>query len=134
MRGAGFLARSGNWRRVFDRATGHVRPRWGPRGSRGYIRDAVEASLRRLRTAVIDLYWYHRPDGETPIAETLEALDELVRAGTVRAIGALLARPVVSSVIAGATTPEQVRANAAAASWSPSPDDLAALEHLLAAV
>jgi len=38
------------------------------------------------------------------------------------------------SATAGATTPEQVRANAAAASWSPSPDDLAALEHLLAAV
>jgi aryl-alcohol dehydrogenase-like predicted oxidoreductase len=219
----------------------------GPRGSRDYIRQAVEASLRRLRTDVIDLYWYHRPDGETPIAETLETLDELVRAGTVKAIGAsnfsaeqieeadgvsrerglarfvaiqneysllvreaerevlpacerlgigfvpyfplasglltgkyrrgqapppgtrlsgrervasdeqfelldalerfaderglsmlqvaigaLLARPVVSSVIAGATTPDQVRANAAAARWTPSDDDLAALESLLA--
>ena len=219
------------------------------RGSRAYIRRAVEASLRRLRTDVIDVYWYHQPDGETPIAETLEALHELVRAGTVRAIGAsnfsaeqideadavarehgltrfvaiqneysllvreaerdvlptcerlglgfvpyfplasgllsgkyrrgaaapagarlagrtqiatdaqfelldaleryarergrsllevaigaLLARPVVSSVIAGATKPEQVRANAAAARWTPSPDDLAALENLLAAV
>jgi aryl-alcohol dehydrogenase-like predicted oxidoreductase len=60
----------------------------GPRGSRDYIRYAVEGSLRRLRTDVIDVYWYHRPDGITPIAETLEALDELVRAGTVRAIGA----------------------------------------------
>jgi aryl-alcohol dehydrogenase-like predicted oxidoreductase len=60
----------------------------GPRGSRQYILDASEASLRRLRTDVIDLYWYHRPDGETPIGETLEALDELVRAGKVRAIGA----------------------------------------------
>jgi aryl-alcohol dehydrogenase-like predicted oxidoreductase len=60
----------------------------GPRGSRDYIRQAVEASLRRLRTDVIDVYWYHRPDGQTPIAETLETLDELVRAGTVRAIGA----------------------------------------------
>ena len=58
------------------------------RGSRAYIRQAVEASLRRLRTDVIDVYWYHQPDGETPIAETLEALHELVRAGTVRAIGA----------------------------------------------
>ncbi len=219
------------------------------RGSRAYIRQAVEASLRRLRTDVIDVYWYHQPDGETPIAETLEALHELVRAGTVRAIGAsnfsaeqideadavarehgltrfvaiqneysllvreaerdvlptcerlglgfvpyfplasgllsgkyrrgaaapagarlagrtqiatdaqfelldaleryarergrsllevaigaLLARPVVSSVIAGATKTEQVRANAAAARWTPSPDDLAALENLLAAV
>jgi aryl-alcohol dehydrogenase-like predicted oxidoreductase len=60
----------------------------GPRGSRDYIRQAVEASLRRLRTDVIDVYWYHQPDGQTPIAETLETLDELVRAGSVRSIGA----------------------------------------------
>ncbi len=60
----------------------------GPRGSRGYIRHAVENSLRRLRTDVIDVYWYHQPDGETPIAETLSALHELVSTGTVRAIGA----------------------------------------------
>jgi aryl-alcohol dehydrogenase-like predicted oxidoreductase len=219
----------------------------GPRGSRDYIRQAVEGSLRRLRTEVIDVYWYHQPDGVTPIAETLEALHELVRAGTVRAIGAsnfsveqieeadavarergltrfaavqneysllvreaerdvipacerlglgfvpyfplasglltgkyrrgeagpegarlsggqeiasdeqfelldgleryarerglsllqvaigaLLAREVVSSVIAGATKPDQVRSNAAAATWTPSEDDLAALESLLA--
>jgi aryl-alcohol dehydrogenase-like predicted oxidoreductase len=219
----------------------------GPRGSRDYIHQAVEASLRRLRTDVIDVYWYHQPDGETPVAETLQTLDELVRAGTVRAIGAsnfsaeqieeadrvarehgfarfvaiqnqysllvrdaepevlptcerlglgfvpffplasglltgkyrrgeaaragarlssrgqvatdeqfdlldaleryarerglslldvaigaLLARPVVSSVIAGATSPAQVRANAAAAAWTPSADDLTALNALLA--
>ncbi len=219
----------------------------GPRGSRDYIRQAVRASLRRLRTDIIDLYWYHRPDGTTPIVETLATLDELVRAGTVRAIGAsnfssaqiseadavagehgftrftavqneysllvrdaerdvlatcqrlglgfvpffplasglltgkyrrgepappgtrlsgrdqiatdeqfqlldaleryarqrqlsmtqvaigaLLAREPVSSVIAGATKPEQVRANAAAAAWTPSQDDLAALDELLA--
>ncbi len=60
----------------------------GPRGSRDYINDAIEASLRRLRTDPIDTYWYHGPDGETPIGETLEALHELVTAGTVRAIGA----------------------------------------------
>jgi aryl-alcohol dehydrogenase-like predicted oxidoreductase len=218
----------------------------GPRGSRQYILDASEASLRRLRTDVIDLYWYHRPDGQTPISETLETLDELVRAGKVRAIGAsnfdvaqleeadavardrglarfvavqneysllvrtperdvlpacerlglgfvpffplasglltgkyrrgergpdgarlsardeiatdaqfalieqleryaqerevsltdvaigaLLARSVVSSVIAGATKPEQVRSNASAARWHPSQADLAALAELL---
>ncbi len=218
----------------------------GPRGSRAYIRQAVEASLRRLGTDVIDLYWYHRPDGETPIAETLETLDELVDAGTVRAIGAsnfdagqleqadavarehgwarfvavqneysllvreaerevlpacerlgisfvpyfplasglltgkyrrgeapptgtrlagrdelasdaqfdliegleryaderdltlvqvaiggLLAQPAVCSVIAGATRPEQVQGNAAAAHWTPSDEDLRALEALL---
>jgi aryl-alcohol dehydrogenase-like predicted oxidoreductase len=60
----------------------------GPRGSRDYILQAVEASLGRLRTDVIDYYWYHQPDGVTPISETLETLDELVRAGKVRAIGA----------------------------------------------
>lgn len=214
----------------------------GPRGSRQYILDAAEASLRRLRTDVIDFYWYHVPDGVTPIEETLGTLDELVRAGKVRAIGAsnftaeqleeadsiarqrgltrftavqnqysllirdaerevlpacqrlgisfipyfplasglltgkyrrgapapsgtrlagreqvataeqfdllealdeyardrglsivdvaigaLLARPEVASVIAGATRPEQVQTNASAATWSPSADDLAAL-------
>lgn len=60
----------------------------GPRGTPDYIRHAVENSLRRLQTDVIDLYWYHRPDGVTPIVETLGGLDELVRAGKVRAIGA----------------------------------------------
>jgi aryl-alcohol dehydrogenase-like predicted oxidoreductase len=59
----------------------------GPLGSAGYIRDAIDASLRRLRTDVIDLYQYHAPDGVTPIEETLGALDELVRAGKVRAVG-----------------------------------------------
>src|ERR1700685_142718 len=53
----------------------------GPRGSAQYVRDAFEASCRRLRTDTLDYYWYHRPDGVTPIAETLGALDELVRAG-----------------------------------------------------
>jgi aryl-alcohol dehydrogenase-like predicted oxidoreductase len=57
------------------------------RGARPYIRKAVEASLRRLQTDWIDLYQYHRPDGVTPLEETLGALDELVQEGTVRAIG-----------------------------------------------
>jgi aryl-alcohol dehydrogenase-like predicted oxidoreductase len=218
----------------------------GPRGSRPYVLEAAEASLGRLRTEVIDYYWYHEPDGVTPIEETLGALDELVRAGKVRAIGAsnftadqldeadavarqrgltrftavqneysllvreaerdvlpacrrlgisfipyfplasglltgkyrrgqaapsgtrlagrtqvatdeqfdvlealeefarqrglsmlelaigaLLARREVASVIAGATKPEQVQANVSAATWSPSPDDLAELERVL---
>jgi aryl-alcohol dehydrogenase-like predicted oxidoreductase len=59
-----------------------------PRGSRAYIEAAIEQSLKRLRTDRIDLYQYHRPDGVTPIAETLAALDGLVRGGVVRAIGA----------------------------------------------
>jgi aryl-alcohol dehydrogenase-like predicted oxidoreductase len=60
----------------------------GPRGTPEYVQHACENSLRRLQTDVIDLYWYHRPDGVTPIGETLAGLDELVRAGKVRAIGA----------------------------------------------
>jgi aryl-alcohol dehydrogenase-like predicted oxidoreductase len=218
----------------------------GPRGSRSYVLQACDASLRRLRTDVIDYYWYHEPDGVTPISETLGALDELVRAGKVRyigasnfsaeqieeadavardqgltrftaiqnqysllvrdaerdvlptcerlglgfvpffplasglltgkyrrgepapegtrlaardqvasdeqfdvveavarfaaerevtmtdvAIGALLAQSAVSTVIAGATKPEQVRGNVAAARWTPSESDLAELESVL---
>lgn len=60
---------------------------WGARGSRRYVRRAVESSLRRLRTDWIDLYQMHRPDEATPIAETLSALDDLVREGKVRYIG-----------------------------------------------
>ena len=52
-----------------------------------YIMHAVEASLKRLRTDWIDLYQLHRPDEQTPIEETLRALDELVRQGKVRYIG-----------------------------------------------
>jgi aryl-alcohol dehydrogenase-like predicted oxidoreductase len=58
-----------------------------PRGTREYIRWALEGSLSRLQVDRIDLYQYHQPDGVTPIAETLEALDELVREGLVGAIG-----------------------------------------------
>jgi len=58
-----------------------------PRGSPEYIRWAVEGSLRRLRTDVIDVYQMHDPDERTPIDETLGALDELVRAGKVRHVG-----------------------------------------------
>jgi aryl-alcohol dehydrogenase-like predicted oxidoreductase len=215
------------------------------RGSRDYIRKAIEGSLQRLRTDYIDLYQYHTPDNVTPFAETFGALDELVREGKVRyvghsnlsaaqveevdalaqqhgwsrpvsaqnrysllrreaeedllpvcdrlglgvlpyfplasglltgkyrrgqprpegtrlatrdevftdekfdriealeefaaeravtlldvAVGGLAAQPAVASVIAGATKPEQVRANAAAGAWEPSADDLAALSHL----
>jgi aryl-alcohol dehydrogenase-like predicted oxidoreductase len=224
---------------------GALGPDWGARGSRRYIRKAVESSLRRLRTDWIDLYQMHAPDPATPIEETLTALDELVAEGKVRyigcsnfsgwqladadwiarttgherfisaqnhysliergveaelapacerfgvgilpfyplangllsgkyqrgaqapegtrlaaradwlsderfdkvealtayaeergvslldvAIGGLAAQPAVASVIAGATKPEQIRANAAAGSWAPTPDDLAALNKL----
>ena len=212
------------------------------RGSREYIRWAIEGSLRRLRSDYIDVYQMHEPDPNTPIEETLGALDELVREGKVRwigssnfsstqieeaddlargrgwarfvsaqneyslvkrdaeadvlpacdalgigvlpyfplasglltgkhpvgevptegrlagreipaerwakveqlqryadergislldvAIGGLLAMPAIVSVIAGATKPEQVRANARAGSWEPKQNDVAALRAL----
>ena len=62
-------------------------PAAGAKGGRAYIRRAVEGSLRRLRTDYIDLYQLHMPDPATPIAETLAALEELVREGKVRYIG-----------------------------------------------
>ena len=217
-----------------------------PEESRGrpeYVRWAIEGSLRRLRTDVIDVYQMHRPDDSTPIAETLGVLNELVEEGKVRwigssnfsaeqieaaenaardggtarfvsvqneyslfrrqiekdvlpacerlgigvlpyfplasglltgkyrltekppegrladqeiaqdaletverlvqygesrgisllevAIGALLAEPAISSVIAGATKPGQVRANVAAAEWQPSGADMEELRTLL---
>lgn len=216
------------------------------RGSREYIRKAIEGSLQRLRTDYVDLYQYHTPDHVTPFEETFAALDELVREGKVRyvghsnleaaeveevdglarergwarpvsaqnqysllrreaeeellptcerlglgvlpyfplasglltgkyrrneahpggtrlagrhevfteetfdrleslgryaeergvtllevAVGGLLAQPTVSSVIAGATKPEQVRANVEAAGWEPTRDDLDALRSAL---
>ena len=55
--------------------------------SRRYIMSAVEASLDRLGTGYIDLYQQHRPDPDTPIEETLRALDDLVSAGKVRYLG-----------------------------------------------
>jgi aryl-alcohol dehydrogenase-like predicted oxidoreductase len=212
------------------------------RGSRPYIRKAIEDSLQRLRTDYVDLYQYHTPDRATPFEETFGALDELVGEGKVRyvghsnlesaeieevdalarardwarpvsaqnqysllrreaeekllptcerlgtgvlpyfplasglltgkyrrgqprpegarladrddvftdekfdriealeryaeergvtllhvAIGGLLAQPAIASVIAGATKPEQVRANVEAGKWEPTADDLAAL-------
>jgi aryl-alcohol dehydrogenase-like predicted oxidoreductase len=57
------------------------------RGSREYIRWAVEGSLRRLRTDYIDLYQMHEPDEQTPVEETLGALQELVTEGKVRFAG-----------------------------------------------
>lgn len=68
-----------------ERDMGYAFP--AARGSRRYIRRAVEESLRRLRTDWIDLYQLHLPDPETPIAETTDALDELVREGKIRYFG-----------------------------------------------
>jgi aryl-alcohol dehydrogenase-like predicted oxidoreductase len=214
----------------------------GSRGSAGYVRWAVEGSLQRLRTDVIDVFQMHEPDPSTPVEETLGVLDELVREGKVRwvgssnyspaqveeadtiarergltrflaaqneyslvkrgaedellpecdrlgigvlpyfplasglltgkhapgkvptegrlagrdipaerwaqvaalqryadersvtlldvAVGGLLAMPAIVSVIAGATKPEQVRANVRAGSWEPKQNDIAALRAL----
>jgi aryl-alcohol dehydrogenase-like predicted oxidoreductase len=57
------------------------------RGARDYVHRCIDDSLARLRTDRVDLYYLHQPDPETPIAETLGALDEVVRAGKARAIG-----------------------------------------------
>ncbi|TFD52972.1 aldo/keto reductase [Cryobacterium sp. Hh11] len=62
-------------------------PDWGARGSRRYIRLAVEASLRRLQTDWIDLYQLHVADPLTPIEETLSTLDDLITEGKIRYIG-----------------------------------------------
>ena len=62
-------------------------PDWGVRGSRRYIRLAVEASLRRLQTDWIDLYQLHTPDPVTPIEETLATLDGLITEGKIRYFG-----------------------------------------------
>jgi len=65
-----------------------VGPRpWDQGNSRRHILDAVDASLRRLRTDWIDLYQLHAYDADTPVDETLEALDHLVRSGKVRYVG-----------------------------------------------
>jgi aryl-alcohol dehydrogenase-like predicted oxidoreductase len=60
---------------------------WMQGGSRRWIMQAVEGSLRRLGTDYIDLYQMHRPDASVPIEETLRALDDLVRQGKLRYIG-----------------------------------------------
>jgi aryl-alcohol dehydrogenase-like predicted oxidoreductase len=60
----------------------------GKEGARAqYVHEALDASLRRLQTDVIDLYQIHRPDPNTPIEETMQALNDAVKAGKVREIG-----------------------------------------------
>jgi aryl-alcohol dehydrogenase-like predicted oxidoreductase len=74
---------------IATKVWGPMRP--GPNGrglSRKAILSEVDNSLRRLGTDYIDLYWIHRYDYETPIEETLEALNDVVRAGKARYLGA----------------------------------------------
>ncbi len=66
---------------------GQAVPGQGSGARPAYVKKAFEASLKRLRTDYVDLYQLHIPDPEVPIAETLGALNELVKAGTVKEIG-----------------------------------------------
>ena len=89
----GATASASSGRSSRDVATGGARDevRLGPgrrrRLGRETVRRSLDESLERLRTDYVDLYYLHKPDPTTPIAETLGALDELVARGTVRAIG-----------------------------------------------
>lgn len=60
---------------------------WDRGNSRKHLMDAIDASLRRLQTDYVDLYQLHGPDPGTPIDETLDALDDIVRSGKVRYVG-----------------------------------------------
>ncbi len=85
----------GNWLRgkrdnfiLATKCRGTMGPKaWDSGLSRKHIMQAVEDSLRRLQTDYIDLYQTHSPDAETPIDETLSALDDLVKQGKVRYVG-----------------------------------------------
>ncbi|WP_106617032.1 aldo/keto reductase [Saccharothrix carnea] len=69
------------------REPGQPRSEWGLRGDPEYVKQAAEASLRRLRTDHIDLYYQHRVDPDVPIEETVGAMAELVAEGKVRYLG-----------------------------------------------
>src|SRR5688572_15616241 len=73
---------------VATKCFGAVSRRPWDRGlSRKHVLDAIEASLRRLRTDYVDLYQLHHPDPTTPMEETLRALDDVVRSGKARYVG-----------------------------------------------
>jgi aryl-alcohol dehydrogenase-like predicted oxidoreductase len=84
-------------------------------GSRKNLRVSLEASLRRLQTDYVDLYWVHVWDGYTPVEETLAALDDVVRAGKVLHIGFsdtpawLVARADALAEVSGRTRPAAVQ-------------------------
>ena len=73
-------------RAVIATKFGHDQGYGGAPGSREYVRKAVAASLERLRTDYVDLLYYHRPDGVTPLDETIDAMEELKREGKTREI------------------------------------------------
>jgi aryl-alcohol dehydrogenase-like predicted oxidoreductase len=93
----------------------------GVNGRPEYIRSACEASLRRLSVEVIDLYYQHRVDPNTPIEETVGAMAELVREGKVRYLGLSEAAP---STIRRAQTVHPISALQTEYSlWSRDPED-----------
>jgi len=77
----------------FGNVRGEGGERLGIRGDAAYVRDACEASLRRLGVEHIDLYYQHRVDQQVPIEETVGAMAELVAAGKVRYLGLSEAAP-----------------------------------------
>ena len=83
---------------------------WDQGNSRKHVLDAVNGSLRRLGTDYIDLYQVHRPDPETPIEETLAALDDIVKSGKVRYVGLLELSRIPGCARAGGQRPPTARA------------------------
>jgi 1-deoxyxylulose-5-phosphate synthase len=73
---------------VATKCFGRVGPRpWDQGLSRKHVLDAIDGSLRRLRTDYVDVYQLHHPDAATPMDESLRALDDVVRAGKARYVG-----------------------------------------------
>jgi aryl-alcohol dehydrogenase-like predicted oxidoreductase len=70
------------------KAVGRMGPNaWNQGASRKHLLDAIDASLRRLQTDYVDLYQLHSDDAETPLDETMEALDAIVKSGKARYVG-----------------------------------------------
>jgi aryl-alcohol dehydrogenase-like predicted oxidoreductase len=86
--GAWIKARGRRHDFVLASKVGSPRPGWGEGLSAAYIVKSAEASLQRLQTDYLDLYQAHRDDQVTPLEESMEAFDRLIRAGKVRAVGA----------------------------------------------
>ncbi len=103
-----FLGRALGARRaevVIASKFGYHAPRGGGDGQALWAPRALEASLRRLGTDYIDLYYYHKPDPATPLAETLETMDRMMEQGKVREIGCsnFSAEQLQESAMAAAT-------------------------------
>jgi len=93
----------------------------GVRGDPAYVREACEASLKRLRIDVIDLYYQHRVDPKTPIEDTVGAMADLVRAGKVRYLGLSEAAP--STVKRAAAVHPIAALQTEYSLWSREPED-----------